>query len=59
MKLVFHTKAGQVIIDSDDVRESDLAYLGITASSIVDMLPRDLRGELDDLRLRVKQLESR
>lgn len=58
MIITVYTPEGEVEIDSDTVTDDELAELNITRASLLNMVPRDLAGEVDDVKTRLKALEK-
>ncbi len=58
MIVQLHTKNGVINIDSGKVTDVELADLKMTRQDLNDMMPRDLRTEIDELDLRLKKLEK-
>jgi len=59
MIITFHTPDGTVDIDTDTVTDGQLKALGLTRSSIADLMPRDALSELDALKRTIADHETR
>ena len=61
MIIQFHTPKGIVLVDSDTVTDKELAAINLDRQKLDECLsyqPRDLEGEVDNLRSRIVELET-
>lgn len=58
MIITMHTPHGVVSVDSDNITPDVLDKLGMTREGVLDLIPRNLSAEIDDLKRRIKILEG-
>lgn len=54
----FHIAKGIVKVNSDTVTNKELVALGITRKALLELIPRDLATELDEIKARLDKLEG-
>ena len=58
MIIPMHTPEGIVTVDSDNIDPGVLDKVGMTRQGVLDLIPRNLSAEIDDLQRRIKILEG-
>lgn len=55
----FHTPQGIIEVDTDTVTDAELASLYITREAMMEVIPRDLQAEIDELKKVTADHEAR
>ena len=58
MIIQLYTPKGMVHINTDTVSNGELETLRLTRESLIELIPRDLVTEIDDLKARLEKLEK-